>query len=425
ITESGKRHAEYIKEVLDNGLTLVVKSNPDSRVFALNVLGKNRSASELPGKDGITDFVNRMIEKGTTSRSAIELTNELSSIGANVTLYDNPWIPYDDRYTTRQFSFMKFETIDQYTDSGLNIFADMIMNPAFDSTEIEKVRTEIMGLLGRDSGSTYKSARNKFYAALLEGTAYAKTIEGNFRTVGAITREDLIQHHHRIYSPENMIITVGTDYPAARMMTMLKKKFRAMERGDFEPVEASQPAEPAGIKSVNQQMDKEQVYIYIGHLLPAAGSPDAPGLSVTSAVLSDRLQKKLREEKGWAYSVGASAMLDKNFGWLICSMGTQVKNYNDAKSGIIAEIERLKTEPPTEDELEQAINSIWGSSLTARLSRINQAYYMGVNEYLGLGYDYDDTYINKIRSVTAAHVSELAGKYFDTKNYVIATAGNI
>ncbi|PKK82279.1 MAG: hypothetical protein CVT49_14495 [candidate division Zixibacteria bacterium HGW-Zixibacteria-1] len=425
ITDSGKRHADYIREVLDNGLTVVVKSNPDSRVFALNVIGKNRSATELPGKDGITDFVNRMIEKGTTTRPAMQLSNALSSIGANVTLYDNPWIPYDDRYTTRQFSFMKFETIDLFADRGLDIFSDMIMNPAFDSVEVEQVRSEIMGLLGRDSGSTYKTARNKFYAALFEGAPYAKTIEGNFRTIGLMTTEDLRQHHSRIYSPENTIITVGTNYAADKMMSMLRKKFGAMKRGGFEPIDAARPAEITGEKSINQQMDKEQVYIYIGHLLPAAGSPDAPGLSVANAVLSNRLQKKLREEKGWAYSVGSSVMLDKNFGWMICSMGTQVKNFNEAKAGIMAEIERLKTEPPTEDELEQAVNSIWGSSLMARLSRINQAYYMGVNEYLGLGYDYDDTYIDKIRSVTAAHVSELAGKYFNTKNYVIATAGNI
>jgi len=172
-------------------------------------------------------------------------------------------------------------------------------------------------------------------------------------------------------------------------------------------------------------MDKEQVYIYLGNLLPSALSSDASALRVASAVLSERLFKNIREKQGLAYQVGSSVKLDRHFGWFVCSMGTSAKNYEKAHSSILSEIEKLKTEPPTEDELNTAINSIWGSYLSSNLSRINQLYYMGVYEYLGLGYDYGDKYVSGIRSVTAEQVSEMAQKYFDTKNYVIATAGNI
>jgi len=163
----------------------------------------------------------------------------------------------------------------------------------------------------------------------------------------------------------------------------------------------------------------------LGNLLPSANSPDAAALDVASAVLSNRLQKNLREKEGLAYSVGASASLDKNFGWFICSIGTSAGNFEKARNGIIAEIEKLKTEMPSEDEVNEAINSIWGSNLTSKLSRINQAYYMGVNEYLGLGYDYDDIYIDQIRQVDKGLVMKTARRYFDTKNYVIATAGKM
>lgn len=425
VASTRARHASYLREVLDNGLTVIIKSNPDSRVFALNVIGKNRSANEPVGKDGITDFVNRMIEKGTTTWDAEKLAGELSSIGANVTLYDNPWIPYDDRYTTRRFSFMKFETIDQFTEKGIELFTDMIINPVFDSIEAEKVRSEMLGLLGRNSGSTYKMARNKFYATLFKGTPYAKTIEGNYRTISSIAVSDLKTHHKKIYSPENMIITVGTNYEPVKVMTMLKKSFAQLPGTGFTSAEPEKPADIKKVQSAHEKMTKEQVYIYLGNLLPEANSPDAPNLKVANVILSARLKQNLREKQSLAYSVGSSVVLDKDFGWLICSMGTGVKNFEKAKKGILAEIERLKVEPPSDDELEEAINSLWGSGLMARLSRINQAYYMGVNEYLGLGYNYDDIFMDKIRSVTAEQVAETAQKYFDTKNYVIATAGNI
>jgi predicted Zn-dependent peptidase len=423
--ETRKKYASYRREVFDNGLTVVVKSNPDSRVFALNVLGRNRSALEPEGKDGITDFVNRMIEKGCGGRTAEGLAAELASIGANVTLYDNPWIPYDDRYTTRQYSFMKFETIDEFEEKGIALFSDMIANPNFDSAEVEKVRAEIMGLLGRNSGSTYKVARNQFFASLFEGNPYAKTIEGTFRTIGSITIDDLKAHHRRIYSPENMIIAVGTSSDPQKIIDLLKNTLGQQPKSGIVPVEVVRPANIVGIKESRQRMEKEQVYIYLGGLLPSAKSPDAAALDVAAAILSKRLQDNLREKEGLAYSIGASITLDKSFGWFLCSIGTSANNFEKARDDIIAEIEKLKTEMPTEEEVAAAINSIWGSNLTANLSRINQAYYMAVNEYLGLGYDYDEIYLDEIRRVDKGLVMKAARRYFDTKNYVISSAGKI
>ncbi len=415
----------YRKEILDNGLTLIVKSNPDSRVFALNVIGKSRSASEPPGKEGITDFVNRMIKKGTTSLNAENLSSRLASIGANVTLNDNPWIPYDDRYTTRQFSFMKFETIDEFTLDGLILFSDMIRNPAFDSSEVEKVRGQIMGIIGRESGSTLNACRNLFYATLFENEAFAKTINGSPRTVGSITREDLIEYHRNFYSAGNMIITIGTNFNADSMMTMAKDVFGDMPAIDFAsmPVKAGPPV--AGAKTDHLEMDKEQVYIFLGGPLPGAGHEDAPVIRLAAAILSDRLASNLRDKQGLAYSVGAGTSFDNEFGWFVCTIGTGPDNFKIARDGILAEINKLRNEGVTSEEIEIAKNSLGGSLLRRQLSRINQAYYMGVNEYLGLGYDYYDKYISKLRAVTAEQVKAAAQKYFDTKNYVMTTVGKL
>ncbi len=425
VAEAETRHASYLREILPNGLTVIIKSNPDSRVFALNVLGKSRSATEPDGQDGITDFVNRLIERGTVNRTAEQLSRDLAAIGAQVTLYDNPWIPYDDRYTSRRFSFMKFETIDQFAAEGLKIFAEMVRQPRFDSVEVEKVRQEMMGLLGRNSGSPYKVGRDKFYATLFKGTPYAKTIEGTFRSIGTIQAADLKAHHARMYSPENMIITVGTNEDPAQILAMLKEEFGAMPAIGYKPPEMTRPDTSAGVARAHEKMEKEQVYIYLGHLLPDAFSPEAAALDVAGEILSRRLADTLREKQGLAYSVGASVNLDQKLGWLVCSMGTGLANYEKALSGILAQIEGLKKQAPSAEELETAVNSLWGSYLTANLSRINQAYYMAVYEFMGLGYNYGDKYIGEIRKVTPEQVQAAAQKYFDTRNYVLATAGNI
>jgi zinc protease len=106
-------------------------------------------------------------------------------------------------------------------------------------------------------------------------------------------------------------------------------------------------------------------------------------------------------------------------------MGTGKDNFLAARDGIVGEIARLRTEPVTTEELTTAQNKLWGSSLTRRLSRVNQAYYMALNEYLGLGYDYDDRKEELIRAVTVEDVQRVAGSYFDTENYILTTVGDL
>ena len=151
--------------------------------------------------------------------------------------------------------------------------------------------------------------------------------------------------------------------------------------------------------------------------------PDAPALRLAASILSDRLALELREKQGLAYSVGAGVTLDRDFGWYVAAMGTGRDNYEIARDGMLNEIEKLQKGPVDPDELKKAKNSLWGSHLTRRLSRINQAYYMGVNEFLGVGYDFDDKWISQLRKVTAEDVIKAARKYFSTENYILATAG--
>ncbi|MCJ7508637.1 MAG: insulinase family protein, partial [candidate division Zixibacteria bacterium] len=292
--EETKSTSSYRKEVLPNGLTVIVKSNPDSKVLAINILGKNRSAVEPEGKEGIADFTNRMLLKGTRDRTAEELSNDLASIGAQITNVDNPYIPYDDRYTTKSFTFFRFETIDEYADKGIDILADIIKNSNFPQDQIEKVKAEVMGLLGMQSGSTYQTARDLFYAELFKGHPFSKTINGNRRSIGGITQEDLIEFYKKFYSPNNIIITAITNLPVDEMMNKIKLQFGDMPKADFVLPDIPLPTKPTSPSRVEKKMEKEQVYIYLGSLLPGVESQDMPAIEVTNEILSSRLAQELR-----------------------------------------------------------------------------------------------------------------------------------
>ena len=242
-------------------------------------------------------------------------------------------------------------------------------------------------------------------------------------TISSITQKELIDFHQKFYSPRNMILTVATNLPPEKVLSLIKSNFGDLPEGGFGTISIPKPNVISKPAEVIQKMEKKQVYIYLGNLLPGINHPDAPALVAANSILSTRLGQNLREKKGLAYSVGSSVKFDKDFGWFVASIGTRPKNYDVALAGILNEINQIKEAPVTEKELETAKNSLWGNQLFYRLSRINQAYYMGVNEFLGVGYDYDPVYIEKIRAVTQEKVIEVAQKYLDTQNYVLAVVG--
>jgi len=414
-----------IKKILPNGLSVIVRSNPDSKVLGINLLGKNRSAMEPEGKTGIADFTNRMLLKGTRTRSKKTIAEELSGIGAEITLVDNPWIPYDDVYTTPSYTFIKFQTIDEFADQGIDLLSDLVKNPIFPEEEVEKVRKEILSLLGRGKGSTRQTVRDLFYATLFKDHPYGRPILGTPQTIGSITRDDLIEFHRRFYSPNNLIITVVTNLRAEEMLAKIERAFGDMKRVEFSLPDISPPEKPTSPVEAKKRMEKEQVYIYLGGLLPGISSPEVAPLKVMNSILSSRLGLNLREKKGLAYSVGSSVNFDRQFGWFIISMGTRPRNYRIALEGILAEMKKIKEKQITPEELEKAKNGIWGSMLFYRLSRVNQAYFMGVNEFKGVGYDYEKKYIEKIRAVTIDQVKEVAERYLDTEDYVLAVVGKL
>ncbi len=414
---------DVIKQQLPNGLTVIVKSNPDSKVLGINILGKNRSAMEPEGKTGIADFVNRMLLKGTKTRSAEKISEDLSSIGVEITLVDNPWIPMDDVYTTHSYTFIKFQAIDEFADKGIELLSDIVKNPVFPEEEIEKTRKEMMMLLGRQKGSTRQTVRDLFYATLFKDHPYSKPIMGTPRTVGSITRDDLVTFHQKFYSPNNMIVTVVTNFPAVQMMGKIQNAFEDIQRVNFPTPNIPAPEGLTAPVKAQEIMEKEQVYIYLGGPLPGIFSADVPALEVMNSILSSRMGLNLREKQGLAYSVGSSANFDKQFGWFVAAIGTRPQNYQVALDGILAEMKKIKGEEVTAEELEKAKNGIWGSMLFYRLSRVNQAYFMSVNEFKEVGYDYDDKYIKRIRQVTVDQVKRVAEKYLDTENYVLAVVG--
>ncbi len=416
-------NVRYSREVLSNGLTVIIKHNPDSRVFAVNILGKNRAVWEKPHQSGITDLTNRMLVKGTEKKNAEEVQAALDDIGARLETNDSPYIPYDDRYTWRAYSFVRFETIDEYAEDGLKILYEIVAKPSFDEVELEKVKNKVMGIFGMESGSTYKVCRNLYYSKLFENHPLSKKVLGDRRSLAGITSDDLTKYHQKYYSAGNLIIAVVSNIEPETVMKWIKKRFGKLPPYTREEINMPEASKIEGATEVSQPMDKEQVYIYLGNIIPGLTSDSAPAIRLAVEILSTRLKLNLREKQGLAYSVGAGVRFLENFGWFTCAMGTGHENFEVARDGILAEIDKLKNEPIEQAELDKARNSLWGSMLMRNMSCINQAYNMAYYEFVNAGFDYDRGYKERLDKITVENVQQAARQFLDTDNYVQAYVG--
>ena len=418
-TSDNRKIRNVEKHVLSNGLTLITDENNNSKVFAVHVLFKDRAFHEPDDKTGIADFLHRMLLKGTTTKSDKEIEKALNTFGARLTLFDNPYLPYDDYRTSPEYSFLRLETIEDFYDESLELLADLILNPALDSTKIEEVRNHMVAAITSESHSVYKTAKKLFYENLLNETSMAKSPSGYTGTVSSITSDDLINFHKKYFSPNNMIINIVSNIDTDELVSKVTELFGEAEKNiAVKRDEQTKLNEISEIKEINLKRKKDQSYIFLGYPLPKVEKNDEAPITILSSILANDLGFRLREQQGLAYSIGFSIQTIYDIGWVQCNLGTRKENIETAINGIRQIINEYKNREFEQNEVEKAINKIRGRMMMRRLPRINQAYYAGIYEFYKNDYDYDNKFLAQLNTVTPEDLKRVANNYLRSDKYL-------
>ncbi|MBN2170340.1 MAG: insulinase family protein [Candidatus Krumholzibacteriota bacterium] len=382
------RRGETRRGVLDNGLTVLVKADPASEVLAAHLLVRGRSAREPRGKAGIANLAHRLLAAGTAVRDEAAIDAVLTRLGAQLKTVDNPWIPFDDYYTREDFSYVRLETLDESAGEALALLAELAGEAAYPEAAVERERGRVLGALRRGAGSPSAVARETLGAWLFPEGGRGLPAEGLPETVATITAENLRAFHAQYFNPRHMILSIVTSRPAGDIFAMAADAFGALPGAACPPILASRPQ--AGPHEDRCPLDKSQVSILATRVTPPVTETD-PALRVLVDVLSARLGLELRETQGLAYSVGAGLRFvpglapgARGFGLLTMQISTGVENLDQARSGMMTELRRLAAEPPSPVEIARATGGRRGRELMRDLSRIHQAYRMGLREHLGL-----------------------------------------
>jgi predicted Zn-dependent peptidase len=407
-----------IGEGAARGLRLLVASDPASDVLAFHVMAMGRSFVEPAGKEGISDFLHRLIARSAGPWARAELHARLESIGASVKTCDAAFIPYDDYYTTPEFSFIRFETLDEFHREAFDLLGGMVTAPRFEEDEIEAVRSEMLSLLAQREGDPKQVMDGAFRSAIYGNDALAsRPIMGTKDSITGLTASDLREWHARYFRPENLVVAVVSGLPRRQIVQETERVFRfeAVPAGapDTSPLELQPPLTAAGVAE-RRALGKPQARIGLSYTFDFQPEDEA-ALQAAALLLSDRMSFQLRERQGLAYDIGAGfRSWHGRRGLLTTVMGTRPENLEQAGPAMAAQIDSMKSAEVSDDGLAVAINAYVGRARMQRITRMGQAYHLCMDvlrgERAGSGADR----LRRLRAVTPSDVDRVAERYFSS-----------
>lgn len=405
-------------KTLDNGLKVIVVENHEQPVVSMRLLIKAGSASDGTGKAGLADLTAGLLRKGTATRDATKISEEIDFVGGNL-------VAWADLDATNVAS----EVLTKHFDVGLNLLADIVLNPTFANTEIDRLRKQtIAGLMAqKDDGGTIADIQ---YAQYLFGEhPYGQPGNGTVESVSGITRDDIVGFWKDNFVPENSVLFVAGDVTAADVLPKIEAQLGGWTKGNTPKLDPPPAPKINGTRVVLiNKADATQSNVKIGHLGIDRYNPDIYAVRVLNYILGgggfrSRLMDDIRDKRGLTYGISSQFSFDRYPGEFTVTVATRTDSTAQAISATIEHLRKIRAADVTPQELGETI-SFYSGYFPRQFETPEQvANQLSIVELYGLNKNYLSKYIDNISSVTAANVRAAAEKYIDPDNLLIVVVG--
>ncbi|MEG0068347.1 M16 family metallopeptidase [Cetobacterium sp.] len=404
-----------IIDQLDNGVTLLMEDIKSINTASLGFFVKTGGKNELPGEEGISHFIEHLLFKGTTNRTALEISEEIDNQGGMI-----------NAYTSAERTAYYIQMTSQTLDIGIDILNDMFLNSTFTDENIEKERNVIIEEIRmyEDIPEEVIHEENLAFAVTgVQGKSVAGTIEG----LKEINRERILNYFYDTYKPENIVVAVAGNIDIDDVRKKLNNGIGQLKDRSSKRVYNGEMIVNSGEKIISQETN--QVHLCINTLGVSNLDDKRIVASVISNVLggnmSSRLFQKVREERGLAYSVYSYTSSFDEGGLFTIYAGTTHEDYKEVIEIVENELKDIRENGITAKELQKAKNQFL-SMVTFGLESSKGKMTRMAGSYLNNGYVKSiDNVIKEIEDVTLEDVKELAQKIFDEKYLSRTILGNI
>jgi predicted Zn-dependent peptidase len=386
---------------LSNNLRVVTTPVPTAQSVAVCIFVGVGSRMEQRRVNGVSHYLEHMLFKGSQSRpSTLEISQAIEGAGGVL-----------NAYTNRELTCYWTQVPYDYAALAVDVLGDMATRPLLQPEEIEKERFVIFQEIRRAHDQPAAWAGELLSRALFGDQPIGWPIAGTEESVGAVTRQDLVDHVASWYVPDNIVVAVAGNIEHDQVMSLAEQKLGSTAHArplSFQTAAHELPEERIQVEW--RQTDQNNLAIGL-RALPR-NDPGRFTLTILNTILgrgmSSRLFKEVREKRGLAYSVGSSVSRHYDTGELAVSAGVGADRMEEASKVIVEELLRLTAEPATEEELTRARDYTVGNFRLGLETTMALTRYTG-EDLLTLGrIEAVDDVVARLRAVTADDIQELA-----------------
>lgn len=405
------------RSVLEDGLVLLTSEERALPIVTFNLLIKAGSRYDPQGRQGLANLTARLLSYGTSSRTALQISETLDFIGAGLST------GCGEELATVNLTLLKKDL-----DVGLNLLAEILTASVFPQEEIDRQKQSVIASIRAREEEPGAVAQTKFFDALFPQSPYGRPVEGTVASVQGVDRADIAEFYKQYYRPDRAILAVVGDISHQDMMERLAQAFRSWE-GKASAQEPRPSVSPGPANFIRIDKNLTQANIVIGHEGVPRGHPDYYAIQVMNYILggggfSSRLMDSVRNERGLAYSVYSLFDADKYVGTFQVTMQTKNESAEEAIRTAMEEIRRIREKGVSGEELQAAKDYLIGSfPLRFDTNRRLASFFTQV-EFFELGLDYPERYSELIRTVRREDVLRVAQRYLQPEKLIVVMVAN-
>ena len=399
--------------MLPNGLTLLLRETQRAPVANLQIWAKVGSADERPGEQGLAHFHEHMLFKGTECRGVGDVAGDVEGAGGRI----NAYTTFD---TTVYYATLPSESL----GTGLEVLVDAVRNSRFDDDEIRREREVVLEEIRRAEDSPGHVLSDAVFSTVYREHPYGAPILGPSENVACFERQQARDFFERWYTPDNLVIVAAGDFDAAEFAGAIGEAFADAQPGG---VQRSRPIEPAQaeLRTAILRRPFEGVRVDLAWRTTCFSDSDAPLLDLLSFILgesdSSRLLTRVKDALQLVDRIDSSSYTPLDAGLFSVNFEASAQAVQPAIAAVVRELERLRAEPVSADELERARANFLANEHFERESVAGMASRLGSFHVLGGDHRGDARYLERIREATPQDLARVAHEYLDPTRLNVAS----
>ncbi|HEY5816517.1 MAG TPA: pitrilysin family protein [Solirubrobacterales bacterium] len=395
---------------LGSGVRVVTEEVPSVRSVALGLWVRTGSRNETPAQAGVSHFLEHLLFKGTERYSAIEISELFDGLGASV-----------NAATGKETTHLHARFLDEHTEEVFDLLAEMLLAPTY--PEVDSEREVVLEEIAMYEDEPQDRVHDVLADAVFGGHPLGRRVLGEAEVISSIPVPDIEAYRSARYTGAHIVVGAAGHLEHDRVVALAERLVTPPAGGNgTQPVSTD-----TGSRLRFYSKDTEQYHICFGATGIVRDDERRYPLAVLDSIFggstSSRLFREVREKRGLAYSVGSYNEQYTDSGMVATYVGTREDNVEEACAVIGAELQRLRSEPVSDEELARAKESVKGrlvlssESTAARMSRISRA------TLFGLPIESLDEMLAKVDAVTVEQLSELASELYGPERLSAACIG--